>query len=218
MRYEHGKALADVGAITQDDLRTTETTLRTAEATGATARADQRSAEAGQHLAVVESEGLAVRRRHVAVMEADVAAARAELALVAADLEAASIRAPSDGYVVRRIVEPGTSVVVGQPLVTLWIGPTVWVEAWIDERDLAHVKVGNAVDITAQSFPHRVFSGVVETIGVSTDYELPDAVVPQPRTARMRASPVVYVRVRLVRSEGLFPGLSAMVAIRRKPA
>ena len=216
VRYEHGKALADVGAIAQDDLRTTETTLRTAEALGATARADQRAAEAAQHLAEVESEGLAVRRQHLVVLEADVAAARAELALARADLDAASIRAPSDGWVVRRIVEPGTSVVVGQPLVSLWIGPDVWVEAWIDEKDLASVSVGHAVDVTAQSFPGRVFSGVVETIGVSTDYELPDAVVPQPRTTRMRASPVVCVRVRLSRPQGLFPGLSAVVAIRKK--
>jgi len=216
VRFQHGKSLADAGAIAQDDLRAAETTLRTAEALGATAHADQKAAEAAQHLAEVESDGLAVRRRHVVVLESDVAAARAELALAHADLDAAAIRAPSDGWVVRRIVEAGTSVVVGQPLVSLWIGPDVWVEAWIDEKDLANVSVGSAVDVSAQSFPRRVFSGVVETIGVSTDYELPDAVVPQPRTARMRGSPVVCVRVRLTRPEGLFPGLSAVVAIHKK--
>lgn len=218
VRFDHGKALAEAGAIAQDDLRATETTLRTTQALGATAEADRRAAEAAQHLAEVESDGLAVRRQHVVVLAADVEAARADLARAQADLKSASICAPADGWVVRRILEPGTSVVVGQPIVSLWIGPDVWVEAWIDERDLASVAVGSPVDVTVKPYPRRLFNGTVEMVGVSTDYELPDAVVPQPRTTRMRASPVVCVRVRLAHPDGLFPGLSAVVAIRKKAA
>ena len=216
VRFEQRKALAEAGAIAPDELRIAETSLRTAEAQGASAKADRNAAEAGRRLAEVESDGLAVRRQHIVVLESEVDAARAELALAEADLRAAMIRAPADGWVVRRIAEPGASVVVGQPVVALWLGREVWVEAWIEEDDLAKVTPGSTVMVTVKPYPRRVFTGTVESIAASTDYELPDAAVPQPRSTRIRSAPVVCVRVRLDRPDGLFPGLSAVVGIQRK--
>lgn len=214
--YEQRKSLAEVGVIAQEEVRNAETRRRTATALEASASADRKAAEAAERLAVLESTGLDVRRRHLAVLQAEVAAFRAELTLAEADLRAAVIRAPADGWVVRRIAEPGSSVVVGQPIVALWIGKEVWVEAWIEEDDLAKVAAGCAARVTVKPYPSRVFTGVVESVGVSTDYELPDAAVPQPRNARMRATPVVCVRIRLDQSSGLFPGLSAVVGIHKK--
>jgi len=214
-KFDQSKSLADAGAIPQDQLRVAETNLRTLQAKEQSAHADQKAAEAAQNLAVIETQGLSVRRRNLTVLEAEVAAFQAELSLAEADLRAARIVAPADGWVVRRIAEPGTSVVRGQPIVSLWVGPEVWVEAWINEEDLARVSPGNEVRVTVKPYPQRVILGEVETVGVSTDYEMPETVVPQPRTTRLRASPVVCVRVRLKQPEGLFPGLSAVVAIRR---
>ncbi|HET9328063.1 MAG TPA: efflux RND transporter periplasmic adaptor subunit [Candidatus Eisenbacteria bacterium] len=158
-------------------------------------------------------ERTAIADHHAAA--AEVTTAQAELALARADLEAAVIRAPADGYVVRRVAEPGAAVVVGQPVIALWIGKQVWVEAWVDEDDLAGVAVGNKAKVTINSFRGREFHGRVESIGVSTDFELPDVTLPQSRTERIRTSPVVPVRIRLDQAEGLFPGLSAVVAIER---
>ena len=217
-KLELRKKLAKDGLIPPEELQTAETTQRTADAMAQTAQADRAAADATHQLAVVESEGLAVRRRHLEVMQADIAALEADLSLAEADLRATEIRAPADGWVVRRIAEAGASVVVGQPLVALWIGKDVWVEAWIDEDDLAHVRAGNAARVTVKSYPHRVFTGVVESVGVATDYELPDTAVPQPRNTRMRSAPVVCVRIRLAHSDGLFPGLSAVVGIQKKAA
>ena len=193
-RRDQRIGLAASGAIAQDELRAAETRLKTVEALERTAIADHN--ETG----------------------AEVATAESELALARADLEAAVIRAPADGRVVRRISEPGASVVVGQPVVALWIGKEVWVEAWIDEDLLSKVTIGNNVRVTVNSFPGRVFHGKVESIGVSTDFELPESAVPQSRSERMRTTPVVPVRVRLADRVGLFPGLSAVVAIQRMGA
>ncbi len=215
-KLELRKTLAKGGMIAQEEVRGAETVRRTAEAVAASARADRAAADASQRLAVVESEGIAVRRRQLDVIEAEIAALTAELTFAEADLRAAVIRAPADGWVVRRIAEAGSSVVVGQPIAALWIGSDVWVEAWIDEDDLANVVAGNQARVTVKPFPNRVFTGVVETVGVSTDFELPDEAVPQPRSTRMRDAPVVCVRVRLERADGLFPGLSAVVGIRKK--
>lgn len=218
VRFEQKKSLAEAGAIPQDEMRIAESNLRSLEARERSAGADQKAAEAAEGLAAIETQGLAVRRHNLVVLQAEVAANRAELELAEADLRAARIVAPADGWVVRRIAEPGASVVVGQPLVALWMGPEVWVEAWINEEDLARVVTGNAARVTVKPYPRRVIPGEVETVGVSTDYEMPDAAVPQPRNTRLRVSPVVCVRIRLGQRQGLFPGLSAVVAIRKSSA
>jgi len=215
-KYALRQSLAEAGVIPPEELRSADTTRRTANADGATAQADQKAAEAGHRLAQVESEGLSVREQHLVVLEAEIAAYRAELALAEADLQATLIRAPEDGWVIRRAVQPGASVVQGQPVFSLWLGKQLWVEAWIDETDLAYMEVGSPARVTLNSHPDRVFAGVVESIGVSTDYEMPDADVPQPRNERMRTTPVVCVRIRLESPEGLLPGLSAVVGIRKK--
>jgi len=216
LRHEVRESMAQGGIITQEELRSADAARRTAAAVGKTARADRTAAQAAARLAQVESEGMSVREQHLVVLDAEVAAFRAELSFAEADLKAAVIRAPADGWVVRRIAEPGASVVVGQPLVALWIGEDVWAEAWVDEDDLAKVHPGNPARVTVKPFPRRVFAGTVETIGVATDYEMPDTAVPQPRNTRMRTTPVVCIRVRLDESDGLFPGLSAVVGIRKK--
>jgi multidrug resistance efflux pump len=192
VRSKNFQVLAERGVVAKDEARLSETQRRTAEALESTAIADAHAASA------------------------EVAAAQAELTLARADLDAAVIRAPADGWVVRRIAEPGAAVVVGEPVVSLWIGNEVWVEAWVDEQRLSDVAIGNPVRVTVKSFPKRVFSGVVEAIGVSTDFELPPEAVPQSRNERMRATPVVCVRAKLDQTDGLFPGLSAVVGIRRK--
>ena len=212
-RYEQRKSLVEAGAVAQEELRIAETRVRTSEAQESSAHADRRAAEAAEQLAEIESQGLTVRQRNLVVIRAEVEGYRAELSIAEAELRAAQIVAPADGWVVRRIAEPGVSVVVGQPIIALWIGSEVWVEAWIDEEDLSRVAVGNRARVTVKPYPRRVLSGAVEMVGVSTDAEVPDVAVPQPRSTRLRATPVVAVRIRLAQSDGLFPGLSAVVAI-----
>lgn len=191
VRYEQRVALAKTGAISQDELRTAETRLLTSQSLARTAIADH------------DASG------------AEVSTAQAELAVARANLDAAVIRAPAAGRVLRRISEPGASVVVGQPVIALLIGTEVWVEAWIDQSDLSKVAVGNDATVNVSSFPGRPFRGKVESIGVSTDFELPETVVPQSRRERIRTTPVVPVRVRVEQADGLMPGLSAVVAIHK---
>ena len=66
-------------------------------------------------------------------------------------------------------------------------------------------------------FPGEEFAGVVEKIGVTTDFEVPSSEVPIPRADRMNTSPVLGVKIRLFEPPpGLRPGLSAVVGIRKE--
>ncbi|MCZ6688719.1 MAG: efflux RND transporter periplasmic adaptor subunit [Planctomycetota bacterium] len=215
-RHEVRVSLAEADAISREKMREAEADRRTAEALLVAAIAEGEAAKAALHSANVQYEGLSVREEGIAVLESRVTTARAELVEREADLEESKIRAPDNGWVVRRIVEPGTSLRIGQPVISVWIGDRVWIEAWIDEEDMSHVKIGSAARVTLKAFPDRVYSGVVEVVGVSTDYEVPDSEVPQPRHTRMRRTPVFLVRVALDDpGEDLVPGLSAIVGIRK---
>lgn len=216
-RLELQRSLASEGLVATERVRAAETEYRTARALVAASKAERNSAIAGEDLAETDYAGLSVRERRISVLESEISALEAELRVAEANLEGAVIRAPDDGAVIRRIVEPGASTTVGQPIMSLWIGREIWVEAWVDESELGKIGVGSRATVTFMSHPNEEFSGKVDSMAVSTDIELPDSEVPQPRRERMRDAPVVSVRVKLDRTaRDLFPGLSAVVAIRKK--
>ncbi len=216
-QVELQKSLVAQGLVPAERLRTSENELRTARALAAAARAEASAAVAGEDLARVASQGLTVREKRIAVLQSEIAALRADVSAAEANLEGTIIRAPDNGAVVRRIVQPGGSTTVGQPIISLRIGEDIWVEAWLDEDDLADVAIGSQAIVTFTSYPDREFPGVVESLGASTDLELPNSAVPQARGDRMRGTPLISARIRLDEPvEGLFPGLSAVVGIRKK--
>jgi membrane fusion protein (multidrug efflux system) len=210
------RSLLESGFVSRESARDAEAKSTTADALVRGARAEREAARAAAQRARIDAAGLAIRKQRIGVLEAGVMRAEARLSAAQANLEATLIRAPADGAVVRRIVQPGGSVEVGSPILSLWIGKDVWVEAWLDEDDIGEVKIGAAARVTLQSFPGREFTGTVDKIGLTTDYEMPASEVPQPRSVRMRGAPVVGVGIRLENPPPvLLPGLSAIVAIRR---
>ncbi len=204
------------GAISVEDVRTADSVRRAALARLEEAQANEAAAVSALELAGLAEDERGIRSRKIGVLEADLARARARLMRVEADLDGAAIRAPQDGAILRRIIQPGGSVEVGQPIISMWLGEDVWVEAWIDEEDIGKVKLGVAATVTLHSYPGQEFSGVVDKIGLATDLEMPDSDVPRPRFARMRGAPVVGVRIKLDDPPSdMLPGLSAVVAIEK---
>ena len=96
------------------------------------------------------------------------------------------LRAPIDGEVVARAVNPGVEVqgqYAGGTAVELFtIGELdrVWVVADVFEMDLGKVKTGAPIAIHVVTYPDRVFTGQVDWIADTLD--------PQTRTARVRCS------------------------------
>lgn len=214
--HEVRLSLWGAGFVSREAVRDAQAKSSTADALVKGAHAEREAARVAAKRAQLDAAGLAIRKQRIGVLEAGVMRAQARLAAAQANLEATLIRAPADGAVVRRIVEPGGSVDIGSPILSFWIGKDVWVEAWLDEDDIGEVKIGSAARVTLQSFPGREFHGTVDKIGLTTDYEMPASEVPQPRSVRMRGAPVVGVSIRLENPpRELLPGLSAVVGIRR---
>ena len=173
-----------------------------------------RSADTRRRLARA---ALEIREFRVGVREAQVEKARATRDIAEADLRDTVIRAPEAGAIIRRVVQPGASVEAGLPTLVMWLGNRLWVEAWVDESDVAMIDHGSKAVVTFPSFAGQTFAGQVTAIGFASDYEMPEEDVPQSKRARMRSDPVVNVRIELDAAPAqLRPGLSAVVAIERK--
>ena len=95
--------------------------------------------------------------------------AEATLATDQINLSKASIRAPSDGIVLTRAVDPGNAVAATLQAVTLFtlaedLGRLrLWV--YVDEADVGAVKVGQSATFTVSAFVARQFPATITRVG-----------------------------------------------------
>jgi len=159
------------------------------------------------HDAAVATARLSAQK--VAAAAADVTAARGALDVANTNLAHAVIRAPIDGVVITRNIDPG------QTLASVFQTPVLFtvaadlremqVVAAVDEADIGTLKEGQRATFTVNAWPDRVFQGVV---------------------TQVRNSPVIvqdvvtYGTVVSVanRDQALRPGMTATVRIRTAEA
>lgn len=219
-KYICSSALFTIGTTSANTLEEVRTQRANDRALVKVAQGHLAMAESDCRLAREQLDGLKVREAGLEVLASQVDLARQQLALCEADLAATVIRAPDDGWVIDRIVEPGGSAKVGESMMSLWMG-TPWVEAWADEKQLRHIQIGSPADVTIAAFPGRKLHGEVEGFGVLTDTALQAATDPQaksvPDTLHSIFVPDSMVAVRIALPDSpvrLQPGLTALVGIR----
>jgi membrane fusion protein (multidrug efflux system) len=81
----------------------------------------------------------------------------------------ASVRAPFDGLIARRLVNAGEFVDVGQKLFSLVALDPVEVEFFLPEVESSRVAIGQAVEVRVASYPDAVFGGVVSVVSPTID-------------------------------------------------
>ncbi|KAF0167044.1 MAG: HlyD family secretion protein [Rhodocyclaceae bacterium] len=142
--YERKKTLVEKNFISPAERDTAQNNLDVARASLASAEAQVRNGEA------------VVRQR-----EAQLAAARV-------DLERTTIRAPVDGIVVKRSIEPGQTVAASLQAPELFVIAKnltdMQVETSIDEADVGRVRVGQKATFTVDAFAGRHFEGEVRQV------------------------------------------------------
>lgn len=181
------------GMISSEALREANLRKQLAEEQLTGAQSNANAAEAAVRNAELNITGIAIRKQRLGILASEINAAQAKLARVQADLDATEIKAPTDGVIVRWLINTGGSVRTGLPMVHMVVGEDSWVEAWIDEDELDYVHVGGPAKVTLSSLPGKQFEGVIERIGVTTDFEEVVTAVPEPRHTRLRAAPIIAV-------------------------
>jgi HlyD family secretion protein len=140
-----------------------------------------------------------------AVAETAAAQARASLGVAEAKLDDTVIRAPVDGILIARAVEPGNVVQPGKELMALAPAGETQVVVQIDEKNLAQLRVGQKALGSADAYPLERFAAELVYINPGID-ALRGAVevklrVPNP-PGYLRQDMTVSVDIEVARSTG----------------
>jgi HlyD family secretion protein len=145
---------------------------------------------------------LAVGQAQVGNGDAVVRQRESQLSQARVDLDRTEIRAPVDGIVVKKSVEPGQTVAASLQSPELFIIAQdlrhMQVDTSIDESEVGRVRVGQPATFTVDSFPGRTFRGSVKQVR---------------KSAQVVQNVVTYIAVIDAANAdlGLFPGMTANV-------
>ena len=154
--FARRRNLAASGAISAEEL---------ANARDALAAAEQAYSAAQQQLAGSR----ALVADTVIAAQPDVLAAAAAVRQAYLDDVRSQLLAPVTGYVAKRSVQVGQRVAPGTPLMAVVPLGGVWVNANFKETQLAHMRIGQPVTLTASLYGSGVtYHGRVDGIGIGT--------------------------------------------------
>ncbi|MBI5108658.1 MAG: efflux RND transporter periplasmic adaptor subunit [Rhodocyclales bacterium] len=112
--------------------------------------------------------GLQVAESQAKNGEAQVRQRQAQLSQARIDLERTAIKAPVDGVVVKRSIEPGQTVAASLQAPELFVIARnltdMQVETSIDEADVGRIQTGQKATFTVDAFAGRAFSGEVRQV------------------------------------------------------
>ena len=123
------------------------------------------------------------RPEEVAEADANVGRAEAQAAAARLQLADATLKAPSDGIILTRAVEPGTMLEAGSPVFTLSLVRPVWIRAYVDEPNLGLVAPGTRVKVCTDSRRDRPYHGVVGFVSPTAEFTPKNVETPDLRTA-----------------------------------
>lgn len=150
------------------------------------------------------------RPETIAAQRARVQQAWAAVAQAQALLDQATIVAPFGGVVTVRHREPGETVAAGAPVLTIRDMEDRWVRIYVREDAIGRVSVGQAADVTSDSYPDRRFEGRVTFIASEAEFTPRNVQTPEERTRLVYA---VKVRISGDPDHVLKPGVPADVRL-----
>lgn len=180
------------GAVSQEELDKAREEVRICEVLYQKALAELKTVE-GSSVAEIRS------------LQASVEAARSNVELVRQQTAQAGLKSPRQGQVMSIGVNPGDMINPGTPLVTIGNIGRLLIQADITEADVARVKVGQRVKITAVATPDVSYYGRVKEIGLEA--------VSKVKQSNQSEAATVPVTVAIDDGTGLRPGYNVDLEI-----
>ena len=133
----------------------------------------------------------------LAVARAKVHQAEAEANVLRTKIERSTLTSPIDGVVVAQAANIGELVAPAATILTLADLNEVTLYVYVPEGEIGHVYLGQAVKVTVDSYPGRVFDGEVARIG-----DQPEFTPRNVATAEERLNTFYAVEIRLDNDDG----------------
>ncbi len=148
---------------------------------------------------------------------ATIKVAKSRLSQAKLNLSHTLIKAPQDGIIAKKFVNPGDFVVAGQPIFSIYDPKKVYVIANLEETKIKGVKIGSPVYIRIDAFPDLKLQGEVSRITPAASAKF--ALIPRDVTAGEFTKVVqripIKITIRIPEGIILVPGMSVEVGIAR---
>jgi len=150
------------------------------------------------------------RKEQLDQARAGVEQARQAAALAETTLARAELRSPSAGVVLSKSLEVGEYARPGAPVVTIGNLDEVYLRAYVSESALGKVRLGQEVEVRTDTFPGKVYRGIVSYLSSEAEFT-PKTV----QTPEERVKLVYRMKIRLPNpTHELKPGMPADALIR----
>lgn len=174
---------------TLDDTRYAAT-LAQAKATAAAARVTAMNDEVNyrRYASLARTNAASKQQRDNAKAVLDAArasydAAVAAVALAQRNFDDTKLYAPSDGVIEDRILQPGDMASPSAPVFTMALPSPLWVRAYVPERDVGKVHLGQAATVATDSYPGRTYHGWIGYLSPTAEFTPKTVETPELRTA-----------------------------------
>ncbi len=134
-------------------------------------------------LALAEAQGLELKRREQEVLarRSEVERARAQTAVLDSQIDDTRVVSPVNGVVLVKSADAGEVVAAGTTIATVGDLDRPWLRGYIGERDLGRVKLGQRVKVTTDSYPGKVYEGVLSFIASEAEFTPKQIQTPEER-------------------------------------
>jgi HlyD family secretion protein len=169
------------------------------------------AAQAGREAAAAQLDELraGARTQEIQVAEANLQQAQAAVEAIQIQIDKAEVTSPVNGWVTDLSVQPGEIATPGATLLRLTDLDQVKLTVYISETQIGKVKLGQAAQVSVDTFPERTFQGKVTFIAKQAEFT-PENV----QTEDQRANLVFKVQISLDNPEHLLkPGMPADVTL-----
>ncbi|PKN64246.1 MAG: hemolysin secretion protein D [Deltaproteobacteria bacterium HGW-Deltaproteobacteria-10] len=109
-------------------------------------------------------------RQDIETSKAQIDAVRAALAQAAIQLDYTQLKSPLTGMVISRNIEPGEAVNIGREVITISDLSRVDLKIFVDETQIGKVKPGQKAAVKIDTFPDRVFEGMISFISPEGEF------------------------------------------------
>jgi HlyD family secretion protein len=132
-----------------------------------------------------------------------IAQAKADVAELQTQVRETRIYSPTNTILEVLSVKVGDVLAPTREVATLVLANDIWVRVYVPETWLGYIKIGDAIQVKADSFPDKTFNGTVEQIARVAEFTPRNV-----QTAEERMKQTFGIKIRLAAANELRPGMS----------
>lgn len=220
-QYDAAKSTADATQAqveaAQAQVHEAEQMVRVAQSQLGEHRAKLARSESDVKAAATAPQQVSATRSRAESSNAKMLQMKAALEQAELNLSYTTVRAPASGIVSQKSLEVGQIITAGQPLMAVVPMDDIWVVANFKENQLAHMKVGQKVEIGVDAYGGRKYQGHVESIAAATGARF--SLLPAENSSGNYVKVVQRVPVKILFEKGqdpdhvLRPGMSVIPTV-----